>query len=415
MIRILHTSDWHLGLETHGHERLAEQALFLDWLVETVVGEAVDALLVAGDVYDVVNPSVSSQSLFARFLVKLRERAPRCQVVVVAGNHDSGARLEIPRPFGMALGDIQLVGTFLPSEPARHAIRLRDASGTDAAWCLAVPFLRASDLDCRVQEGEGPEQAFVRALRSGYGALARACKEQDPALPVVAMGHLTVSGSERTGSERLLIGGVESIPVDALAEGADYVALGHIHRAQSWKDGAVRYCGSPLPIDFDERHGTQRVLLVELDGPGDALVVREIAVPRTVPMLRFPGEGGTWEDAVREIEAFDDTPWREQPTGLWPLVEIRYRADGPRPDLREQVETLLRGRCLRLAGLPRAIESGVSPASSVLPSAVDLKSREAPLEILERHFRLKYEQDLPDDLRSCFLEILDQVSIGGKA
>lgn len=415
MIRILHTSDWHLGLETHGHERLSEQALFLDWLVETAEREAVDALLVAGDVYDVVNPSVSSQSLFATFLVRLHERVPRCQVVVVAGNHDSGARLEIPRPLGLALGEIQLLGTFQPSDPTRHALRLRNASGGHAAWCLAIPFLRASDLDCRVQEGEGPEQAFVRALKTAYGALSQACREIDDSLPIVAMGHLTLSGSERTGSERLLIGGVESIPVDALAEGADYVALGHIHRAQSWKDGSVRYCGSPLPIDFDERDGAHRVLLVELSTPGAAPLVRELEVPRKVPMLRFPREGGSWEDAVREIEAYDDASYRGQPSGLWPLVEIRYRAEGPRPDLREQVETLLKDRCLRMAGLPRAQESGALPVLASSPSAVDLKSREAPLGILERHFRLRYDQDLPDELRSCFLEILDQVAIGGKA
>lgn len=414
MIRILHTSDWHLGLETHGHERLTEQSLFLDWLVETVVREGVDALLVAGDVYDVVNPSVASQSMFVGFLVRLHERAPLCQVVVVAGNHDSGARLEIPRPFGMALGEIQLVGTFQPTAPERHAFLLRDATGSPAAWCLAVPFLRASDLDCRVQEGESPDLAFVRALKSGYGALSAACRAQDPTIPIVAMGHLTLSGSERTGSERLLIGGVESIPVDALADGADYVALGHIHRAQSWKDGSVRYSGSPIPIDFDERNGKQRVILVELQGPGVAPAVREIEVPREVPMLRFPSDGGSWEDAARELEAFDDSSWRDKPSGLWPLLEIRYRSDGPRPDLRERVEELLRGRCLRLTGLPRAIESGDRPFP-VSTGSVDLKSQDAPMEILERHFRNRHSQELPQDLRDCFQEVLDQVAIGGKA
>lgn len=411
MIRILHTSDWHLGLETGGHDRLAEQSLFLDWLVETVVVEAVDALLVAGDVYDVVNPSVASQGLFARFLVRLHERAPRCQVVVVAGNHDSGARLEIPRPLGMALGEIQLVGTFQPADPDRHAFRLTDSSGVPAAWCIAVPFLRASDLECRVQEGESAEQAFVRALRSSYGDLSAACRTHDPKLPVVAMGHLTLSGSERAGSERLLIGGVESIPVDALAAGADYVALGHIHRAQSWNDGSVRYSGSPLPIDFDERNGRQRVLLVDLEAPGIPPSVREIPVPREVPLLRFPREGGSWDQAVAEIEAFDDSPWREKPPSLWPLVEIRYRSEGPRPDLRERVEALFRGRFLRLTGLPRAVESAAAstPATAV---SMDLKAREAPMEILERHFRNRHGQPLPQDLRDCFQEVLDQVAIG---
>jgi len=412
MIRILHTSDWHLGLETNGHERLAEQALFLDWLLETCETEAVDALLVAGDVYDVVNPSVAAQSLLAGFLVRLRARLPRCQVVVVAGNHDSGARLEIPRPFGIALGDLQLVGTFQPELPGRHRLVLRDADGVAAAWCVAVPFLRASDLECRTADGETPEAAFVRSLKAAYGALVAACRADDATLPIVAMGHLTIAGSERTGSERLLIGGVESIPVDALADGVDYVALGHIHRAQSWKGGSVRYSGSPVPIDFDERDGRQRVVLVELAARGTAPSAREIDVPRPVPMLRFPEGGGTWDDAVREIEAFDDGPWRDRPSGLWPLIEIRYRADGPRPDIRERTEAIFRGRALRLSGLPRASER---PRSEVAVDAamVDLKAQEAPLEILERHFRTQHGLDLPDDLRACFQEILDGVAIGG--
>lgn len=403
-MRILHTSDWHLGLETAGHDRLAEQALFLEWLLDVLERESVHALVVAGDVFDVVNPSVAALGLFADFLVRLRRRLPGCQVVVVAGNHDSGARLEIFRSFGQALGGIHLVGTFQPEIPGRHHFLLQ-AGGEPSAWCLAVPFLRASDLDCRIRGDETIEVAFVRALREAYAALVADCRAERPDLPVVATGHLTLSGSDRTGSERLLVGGVESIPVDAVAEGVDYLALGHIHRAQSWKGGAVRYSGSPLPIDFDERHGHQRVLLADLAAPGVVPQVRELEVPRPVPLVRIPEIAASWEAAEDALRAFDDAPWKDKPAGLHPLVEIRYVPDGPRPDLRERLDALCRGRAFRLAGTPRAeLPGSTAPLDGPRSPAVDLKANDAPMEVLDRHWLGRYGSALPEDLRGCFRE-----------
>jgi len=411
-MRVLHTSDWHLGLETAGHDRLPEQAVFLDWLLDTLESEAADALVVAGDVFDVVNPSVAAQSLFAGFLARLRARLPACEAVVVAGNHDSGSRLEIPRPFGQALGGLHLVGTFQPEIPGRHRFLLHRA-GVPAAWCVAVPFLRGSDLDCRVRPDESVEAAFVRALREAYSAQVTACHAERPDLPVLATGHLTLSGSDRTGSERLLVGGVESIPVDAIAEGVDYLALGHIHRAQCWKDGAVRYPGSPLPIDFDERNGRQRVLLVELGARGQAPTTREIEVPRPVPLVRLPEVPGSWEAAEEALRAFDDTPWQGKPAGLQPLIELRYVPDGPRPDLRERLDALCRGRAFRLAGTPRAMlpEGRAEEARADRPS-LDLKAQDAPMEVLDRHWAGRYGGVLPEELRACFREAEALVATG---
>lgn len=403
-MRILHTSDWHLGLETAGHDRLAEQALFLAWLLDALEQEAVEALVVAGDVFDVVNPPVAAQSLFADFLVRLRARLPDCQVVVVAGNHDSGARLEIFRSFGQALGGIHLVGTFQPEVPRRHRFLLQ-GSGGKAVWCVAVPFLRASDLDCRVAPGETVEAAFVRALRDAYAALVAECRADRPDLPLLATGHLTLSGSDRAGSERLLVGGLESIPVEAVAEGVDYVALGHIHRAQSWKGGAVRYPGSPMAMDFDERNGRQRVLLLDLDTPGAVPAARELEVPRFVPLLRIPEVPAPWEQVEEALRAFDDGPWRALPPGLHPLVEIRFLSDGPRPELRERLETLCRGRALRLAGTPRAVPLETLPGNDApRPPEVDLKAEDAPMEVLDRHWLGRYGSPLPEELRGCFRE-----------
>lgn len=416
VIRFLHTSDWHLGLELGGHDRLPEQERFLAWLLETSVERQVDALLVAGDVYDVANPSVAAQEAFAKFLVGFRRRLPQAAVVVVAGNHDSGPRLELPRPFCESLGGIHLVGgtSPLPRGEDRHLVVLRDRRGKPAATCLAVPFLRTTDLDCRLQEGETPEDAYARSVDAFYAALREAADRLHPDLPVVAMGHLALAGSERAGSERILIGGLESVPGSSLARHADYVALGHIHRAQKAGAEHARYCGSPISMDFDERRHPHGVLVVEMEGRGVAPRIEPLPVPEFVLLLRLPEKPGSWEELERSVEAFDWSPWTDRPGDEQPLVEMQFLSTGMEADLRARTQALCAGRPFRLVGSPRA-SSQAGPDADAAPSqARDLSSDQAPFEIFERHWLRQNGSVPPDDVRSCFREIVDQVRTRGE-
>lgn len=420
-MRILHTSDWHLGLELSGHDRLAEQSLFLEWLLERIREEEIDALLVAGDIYDTVNPPVAAQTLLAEFLVKVGKLRPSCQVVAVAGNHDSAVRLEIPRAFGRALGGIHLVGSFQPGVASRHRILLRDAGDRPAAWCLAVPFLRSSDLPCRPVEGESPQEAFERAYALALQEMVGECRKEHPGLPIVGMGHLTLSGAQRAGSERLLLGGVEGIPVGSIAEGFDYVALGHIHRRQGWCEGRVRYSGSPLPVDLDEVSRDQSVVVVDLPPEaGGGLSVRELNTPRPVPILRLPREPGTWEHLQRAVEEFDDAPWAGQPRDLHPLVELRLLRSSGLVDVRERTEALCRDRNLRVLGTVRLFDDATytaAPDADRTPSlpTFDLREGSAPARVLSAHWREKFGQDLPTDLALLFEEACSLVATGSES
>lgn len=410
MIRILHTSDWHLGLELGGHDRLDEQRRFLDWLIETCRAESIDALLVCGDVYDVANPSVAAQSVFAAFLVEFRQKLPRSAVVVVAGNHDSAARLELPRPFGDALGNMHLRG-LLSESVLDHLLPLRDANGEVGAYCVALPFLRAGDLDCRVDAGESPQDAYLRAVASLYRSVRESVPSPHRHLPLVAMGHLTLAGSRRAGSERILIGGVESVPVDALSEGCAYVALGHIHRAQTVGSEFVRYCGSPYPIDFDEHRYRHRVVVVEA-GSGAGASVREIEVPEFATFLRFCDPPVSWDEVERAVEAFDWTPWKDAPKSLQPLVELRYDAKVPVGDLRTRCEALCRGKPLRLIGAPKGISDSVEGQGDPV-ARPSLRERGTPEDLLVRFWRNKFDADVPDPVRIRFREASDEVAIEG--
>jgi exonuclease SbcD len=416
-MRLLHTSDWHLGLELGGHDRLQEQKLFLDWIVGVCRTENVDALLVSGDVYDVANPSVAAQALFAEFLVGLRTALPNISVVVVAGNHDSGSRLELPRAFAEALGRLHLVGSVASGESAteRHVLALPGKDGVPAAWCLAVPFLRPSDIDCRVSDGESIDQAFSRSVGDFYRELSQEAKRQNPSIPVVAMGHLTLAGSDKAGSERILIGGVESVAVSALADGADYVALGHIHRCQTVGRHSVRYCGSPLAMDFDERRHGHRVLLVDLESVGEEPVVLPVEVPEFVPLLRFPDKPGAWSDLERAVTDFDWSKWSDAPRELQPMVELQFCPTGAEADLRERTEALCKGRPFRLVGSPRRV-GGIDGRTIATESAPDLRALDAPEALFVRHWKRKYGAEPSVDSLACFREIVDGLAIqGGRA
>lgn len=389
--------------------------MFLDWVVETCRSERIDALLVSGDVYDVVNPSVDTQSAFARFAVEFRRALPDSSLVVVAGNHDSGGRLELPRPFAEAMGALHLVGTVATPEGAanRHLLALPGKDGEPAAWCLAVPFLRAGDIDCKVQEGESVDLAFSRSVGAFYRGISQEARRRNPSLPVVAMGHLTLAGSDKAGSERILIGGVESVAVASLAEGADYVALGHIHRCQTVGRESVRYCGSPLAMDFDERRHPHRVLVVELEQAGIPPVVREVVVPEFVPLLRIPEAPGSWDDLVQAVTEFDWSPWKDVPRDLQPLVELRFRSQGSEADLRERTEALCKDRPFRLVGIPKRVGGGEEVSMVRAPSSPDLRSMDAPEQLFVRHWKRKHGVEPPAESLACFREIVDGLAMQG--
>lgn len=410
MIRILHTSDWHLGLELGGHDRLEEQRRFLDWLVDACLTENVDALLVCGDVYDVANPSVAAQAVFAEFLVSFRRKLPRSTVVVVAGNHDSPSRLELPRPFGAALGSMELRG-LVSSTVSDHLVALRGADGAVGAYAVALPFLRAGDLDCRMVGEESPQDAYLRAVADLYHSVREAVPEGNRHLPLVALGHLTLAGSRRAGSERILIGGVESVPVDALSAGCAYVALGHIHRAQTVGSEIVRYCGSPYPVDFDEHRYRHRVVLVDLE-PGIAVAPREIEVPEFATFLRFCDPPAPWEEVERAVRAYDWTRWENAPRESHPLVELRYDATVPVGDLRSRCEALCRPLPLRLTGAPKAVSGKEDGGAAAIHRNLS-KERANPEELLVRFWRAKFDAEVPDPVLARFREASHEVAIEG--
>lgn len=402
-MRLLHTSDWHLGHTLHDHRRDAEHAAFLDWLVETVRAEAVDALVVTGDVFHTANPPARALRAWYDVLARLRAAAPALDIVVVGGNHDSPARLEAPAPLLDALR-IRIVGA-LPRDPAgwpdapAMVCPLTDTAGRVCAHLAAVPYLRVADLPPGFANDPagGGRAVYARAL-----AAARLDLPEDAALLVT--GHCVMQGASLSAdSERPVYGGQDAaLPADVF-EDAAYVALGHLHRAQAVGGVEhIRYAGSPLPLSLTERTYPHQAVLVTLGGPGVA-EIRALPTPRTAAILRLP------EDGFEAPEDLLDT-LRALPEGAAghtaPFLDLHVELDGPAPDLRARIEAALADRAVRLARLTIRRQG----ADAALADAVAVPLSEmTPQEVFERCFVESHGVSPDARWREAFESLLDEV------
>lgn len=332
-MNILHTSDWHLGRPLYGRRRYEEFAAFLEWLAHTVVEREIDALLVAGDIFDSSTPSNQAQSLYYRFLHRIA--ASRCRhTVIIAGNHDSPSFLNAPGELLKALG-VHVVGS-AREDPAEEVLTLRGEHGAPELIVCAIPYLR--DRDIRTAEaGESIEDKarnMVEGIRGHYAAVGAAAEQQRAELggqiPIVGMGHLFAAGGttvEGDGVRELYVGSLVHVPAAVFPACFDYLALGHLHTPQRLGGSSVmRYSGSPLPLGFGEAGRQKQVCAVTFEGR--AATVQEIEVPVFRALKRIEGD---WQTVLAGIE-------RLAASGLSCWLEIIYTGDEIIGDLRERLE-----------------------------------------------------------------------------
>lgn len=352
-MRILHTADWHIGQTLNGWSRDHEHRAFLDHLHDVILAEDVDALLVAGDVFDGINPSGEAQRLLYGAIARMVRSQPHLQIILTAGNHDPAQRLEAPEAVLNELG-VHVLGTLRRDAGGvdldRHLIPLRDRHGAIRAHVLAVPFLRQADLPgLHLGEEQGDEPAITVAVRALHREMSEAAVARAGGLPLLAMGHLTCSGglASEGAERRILIGGEHAVPPDVFPAELGYVALGHLHRPQSLDGGRVRYSGSAFPLSASEIAYDHGVTLIELT---DGIVHRHLPVDRPVSMFRLPPSGpGKLEDVLvglAKLALDPDTPRDKQP-----FVYLSLTADRPATMLAAEIETLMERTPARLAGL----------------------------------------------------------------
>jgi exonuclease SbcD len=406
-MRLLHTSDWHLGQSLHNFERHYEHQRFLDWLLDAIVAEQADVLLIAGDVYDNANPSSATQKQLYRFLRQARERAPHLNLIIIAGNHDSPGRLDAPGPLLEAHGT-RVIGAVQRNADGEIDIEslvlpLTGRSGAVEAWCLAVPFLRPGDVPRgELPEGADPYLAGIALLYRQAFELAQSKRQDGQA--IIAMGHChMVDGQMSNDSERrIVIGGTEMLPAGIFDPAIAYAALGHLHLAQNvGKQEHIRYSGSPLPLSFAEVNYAHQILRIDLEGAA----VREIApvpVPRAVELLRVPSRPAPLTQVLEELAelAPPDAPPEQQP-----YLEVRVLLEQPEPGLRARIEAALDGKPVRLAKIET---STAARASSIDKEVMTLDQLEKlkPDDIFRQLYAQRFGNEAPADQLSAFAELM---------
>lgn len=299
-MKLLHTADWHLGKLLNDQSRDEEHELFLDWLLEVVEKEQIDALLVAGDIFDTANPPQSALQRYYDFVSRLFSLGG-CELILIAGNHDSAAQLEAPKQVLHTL-NTHVVG-FLPDDPADRILYLPDAENPEVA-IATIPFLR--DHDLRVgRAGEGADEIraqLAAGISARYAEAAEAFVESGKNCPAIATGHLTVVGSKTSDSERdIHIGGLGSVTPGHFPEVFDYVALGHLHRPQADESGKIRYSGSPIALSFSEANDQKEVRILEIaDGK---ITQASLPIPLFRKLVQIRTKTAELEKALGEFDA----------------------------------------------------------------------------------------------------------------
>ncbi len=313
-MKLLHTSDWHLGQNFMGKSRLDEHAAFLSWLVDLICEREIELLLVSGDIFDTGTPPNYALELYYNFLNELSHIKTLKTTIITAGNHDSISTLKAPKQLLKALNVYVVVNG---DENENIIIPIKEKDETKAIVC-AVPFLR----DSVIRQSLGGETVSQKekfandGIKTYYEDAYKRAKELDSNAPIIAMGHLTTVGSRTSESERdIYIGGTLDIGGDYLANMFDYVALGHLHINQTVGNDHVRYSGSPIPLSFSESENAQKVNIVTLKNSD--LKVEEIPVPLKRKLQVIKGNLETIKDELKKVE--DKTTW----------IEVHIKDDNP--------------------------------------------------------------------------------------
>ena len=409
-MKIIHTADWHLGDNFHGYDRTAEHEHFLNWLINIIVSEQPDVLLLAGDIYDNANPSAQAEEMLCNFLAKATEVHRGLRIIITAGNHDSGRRLQAPSELMRRMG-VEVRGVVDHDEQGRPLIdRLIIPVGSVGSHevqgiVIAVPYLRTGDIEFK--------DTLSRSVREFMQSLvAKARKLYGSDLPLVLMAHLYAAGAEiaqSEHSERLVVGGEDCIDPRGIDAGADYVALGHIHKAQQvgGDDKMMFYAGSPIPMSFAERnysHGVNKITF----GANGGMVVDRIEYTPQRTLVSLPSRGAaTLNEILAGIKALPKADKKD--SSQWPYLEIRLKEDTPSATSQNEIVGALQDRAVRLCRLVREMPERKAENNRRKMQSLDQLRNISPLDIAHDAYLTATGREMSEELAKRFKQAADMV------
>ncbi len=404
-MKIIHTSDWHIGQIFYEHDRTDEHEAFFKKLADIVRKERPDALLVSGDIFDSAMPSAQNQRLYTDSILCLMEACPGMTAVITAGNHDSGSRLETVRNLWEKAG-VKVVGCLSrdngQARYSGHIFRIPSVSGNGeaAGYVIALPHIYKQNYPVS-QNGDRQRELYRKLMET-------VDEENSAGLPVVMMAHLAVSGSDISG-HGLQAGGMDYVPADIFPEGCSYVALGHIHKPQTLhvRPGrnvpgpVVRYCGSPLPLSFDEvyRHS---VSIVEISEKKE-VKIREEEIPCIMPALTVPENPVPFETALKALKDF--------PAEKNAYIRLNVQITDYLPQNASiQAAQMAEGKKCKYCGM-KITRSGENRGRETKSLTVDEIKAINPIDVAKMFYRKKFGIEMNaemEDMLNCVIEEISE-------
>lgn len=380
-LRLLHTSDWHIGQNFYGYDRLLQQKSVLCEIVGIAARSDVDAILISGDVFHTAQPSAAAQKVLADTLIALRHECPDARIIITAGNHDSASRHEAYSALWQELG-VTAIGIVDRTDTDEGLDRLIVAIA-GKGYVAAVPYIYTRNVS---------EDFYTRLSE-------RLALRNPDRRPAVLMAHTAVHGCRYSGhadATEKTVGGIESVALSSLGAGYSYIALGHIHVPHTLSEGSrpsttARYCGSPMAMSFDEDF-SHSVSIVDISDEG--VEIEEILISDPCPPVNVPASGALpWEEALLALGKL--------PEDLDAYIRLNVETDGFLPfDANEQIEAALSGKKCRFCILNTRRKSSSEPTEMTEFTVSEFRNL-APAGLAER-FCADTGIEFDEDMRSLF-------------
>jgi len=384
-MKVIHTSDWHLGHVLYNFDRTAEHGAFLEQLCELVRSEKPDALLVSGDIFDSAQPSIPAQRLYNRMMIEIARMNPDTTIVVTAGNHDGASRQELFSELWDEAFNVKYVGKIGYKEDGTVDLDKFIVMIPGKGFIVAVPYIYGENYPESTDDSRVPIQDFHQRL------LDRVAERNLDGLPVIMMDHLAVASCDIAGHDsskaRLVFEDLE-----LLGQGWDYLALGHIHKPQTIKGTAARYCGSPIPVSFDEDY-EHSVSVVTIGKHGDAPMITTVPVKNVMPIWNLPREAGTFDEVKAAIAAI--------PAGAKGYARVNIKTKDIFPmDQKIEIEALMKEhKGIRMCNINLVREGGSAPRELKTYTPDELKQSVDAVMIAKDYYSASHNGDeLPEEL-----------------
>lgn len=409
-MKLIHTSDWHLGQTLHQYSRDDEHKYFFNQLKDIILEEEPDVLIVSGDIFHSATPTVVSQRLYYHTLVELSRLHDDLQIIVVAGNHDSPSRLEAPRELWEAfnvtvIGGLDFYKEFNESELSYDASKIQipvKRHDEIVGWVLAVPFINAGNYP-PLKEND----TYSNRVLSFYFNLNNNLKQSvqfNENHSVVATGHFMMSGVN-SNSYNKMIGGLESVAKEDILslKEIDYWALGHVHHPQFVGEN-MRYSGSPFALTFNEIY-PHSVTVVGIDNHNVDIKIREIEP--LIPVLDFPSKPNSYDDALSVEEVLDNI---EKVLDNECYVRLHVKSDLALSDVTNaKIMDVFEERKAKYCGVQVYLPENKSDNSENLIRTIDEFKAISPFELGCSVYKKKNNEDMPEEMKIMFKKVCDEI------